>query len=709
MRGTRAKEIEKEDVDAAAARQQKLEREAANDPAAKARLESQKRFEVSQKRFEERRQKWREEQLARVGPPPPLFALFNRIQEQARQGSSSFSGGGREPGCTERSDWHEWQTAFEGETVAGELRINSDAEELLFREKTPPNRRLEFRTDRASAFSLEISKPNGDSILLRQDRGGRFFMVAMAEGQKFVGQSASFLGLLKEYKGPLLNQAVEILSELGLRPLAALNDARLRDVVIRLLSRTPEELIAGKDLLSDLESDDDSKRNHAGLLLYSRYNLFTDLIHEKALSSLTPADVKSALDRVIADRKEPRVIGDTLAVLDLANEPRYLVSLLDGADPTEYLTIVRRLKAITGQKPGNDAAAWQKWAATQLGPPSSSAEAKQRAKWKGSSLLEEGELQAVSSLLARMFTFNIESGVLRSKPQSLPYTVFSKVEEQARAGSQVCTGGSGGGWWGPSNSSFTTDTVRGRMQTTNDFEEVVLTEMRLPRRTLEYRFKGRSQFRLRLSNVDGDLITIDQASNWRFSIIAIVEGGVFANQAKSFLEFFRGHRRLMESEILPALAKFGFSPIVSTDAPSVHVAVLGLLVPPKLIEAESRRLLADLDDDDFNVREKASKMLRLRYTMYKDLIQQKLTDKAISAEAQARLNRVVAEQTESAIAERTAAALDLKNDPIYLISLLDDATPEESPIVFKRLQKLTGETLEDDIAAWKEWAKAAQK
>ena len=55
----------------------------------------------------------------------------------------------------------------------------------------------------------------------------------------------------------------------------------------------------------------------------------------------------------------------TIAAFDLVNDPQYVVSFLEDADPKEFVKIVRHLEQISGQKLGTDPAAWKEWAASK--------------------------------------------------------------------------------------------------------------------------------------------------------------------------------------------------------------------------------------------------------------------------------------------------------------------------------------------------------
>jgi vacuolar-type H+-ATPase subunit E/Vma4 len=121
---------------------------------------------------------------------------------------------------------------------------------------------------------------------------------------------------------------------------------------------------------------------------------------------------------------------------------------------------------------------------------------------------------------------------------------------------------------------------------------------------------------------------------------------------------------------------------------------------------EGQLLLAQLDDDRLETRERARRLLASLYDQYKDKIEQTLQDKSASAEVRAQLTRIVSEESESRLVRQTIEALSLLNDPQYVVSFLEDAEPRESVSITHYLESLTGKKLGPDAAAWKDWLKA---
>ena len=107
-------------------------------------------------------------------------------------------------------------------------------------------------------------------------------------------------------------------------------------------------------------------------------------------------------------------------------------------------------------------------------------------------------------------------------------------------------------------------------------------------------------------------------------------------------------------------------------------------------------------------RENASKSLIRRYAIYEDLIKKELERKP-SLEIRKRLERIVTQHADLPRITKAIAALELLHDSHFLVSLLDDASAAEVPLVIQHLEKTTKQKLGNDPAAWKKWANKQQK
>jgi len=289
------------------------------------------------------------------------------------------------------------------------------------------------------------------------------------------------------------------------------------------------------------------------------------------------------------------------------------------------------------------------------------------------------------------------------------HALFRQV--QARAANAPRGRVGGGSSFSSSNGSqvwqigFESGGLSGELRTDGDGDRLILQESAKPKRMLELMTDG-GGFRIQLVGSEGDSILLRQEAEGRFSVVAIIGGKVVAERALSFVLFIQKNRGFAERVLLPALASVGVRPILLPDDEAVRKTALALLLRPREVTDEGQQLLAQLDDDRLETRERARRLLANLYDQYKDLIEQTLQDKSASAEVRAQLTRIVAEESDSKLVRQTIAALNLLNDPRYVVSFLEDAEPRESISIARHLESITGKKLGPDAAAWKEWLNA---
>jgi hypothetical protein len=257
--------------------------------------------------------------------------------------------------------------------------------------------------------------------------------------------------------------------------------------------------------------------------------------------------------------------------------------------------------------------------------------------------------------------------------------------------------------------TFHCETMTGELRLDNSNEVLEFRELAPPRRMLSYQSGNDVGLQLKIETEGGDSILLRQDNNGK-CFFAIVSGNKAREEhADSFVELAKHNRQSIETEVLPVLAKFGICPIAPVDSPAVRSAVLASILEVKATSAEAERLFTQLDSDLFSVREKATETLTDNYPMFKELIAEKLTDRQIPLEVQSRLQRIVAGQPASALPVQTALAFGLASDPVYVVSLLDNTSDNVRAQLTKHLEKLTGQKLGDDVAAWQQWARAKEK
>ncbi len=245
--------------------------------------------------------------------------------------------------------------------------------------------------------------------------------------------------------------------------------------------------------------------------------------------------------------------------------------------------------------------------------------------------------------------------------------------------------------------------LSGRIRTSGDFVRMELEEMNAPHRTLEWTDDGQGALKMMLSQPDGDLLLLQQSKQGTFTMTGVIGGKPFAAQGATFLTMYKQHRQSMDTQVLPVLQSLSIRLIPSPATPEMKKAVLALLTRTPELLAEGKKLLGDLDNEKFPVRDKASKLLNERFEIYKDLIGERLKESGISQEAASRLNKIMAAHPDAQKVSQTIAALDLLRDPVYLVGILAEAGPADRAKVAAQLKIVTGQRLGADPEAWKRW------
>ena len=235
-----------------------------------------------------------------------------------------------------------------------------------------------------------------------------------------------------------------------------------------------------------------------------------------------------------------------------------------------------------------------------------------------SPLLADGFLQKVKPSVKQMLTFTFngprlaidpnawgtppkedaELTPLREDRQPL-HVLFTQVQS---LGEMRSAGSSGGGneW----SRRFSGEKLSGALRTSRGVLLLLqFHEAGEGGRAIEYADDGKGTFRLQVTHPEGDMILLSQTPKGGFRGVAMLGKRTFAGQGESFADFYKQHRRVVETDMLPILAHFGIEPVLSPQDPRIEKAVLARLTRTSDSLEKAKKLLADLDSDQFRTRE----------------------------------------------------------------------------------------------------------
>lgn len=111
------------------------------------------------------------------------------------------------------------------------------------------------------------------------------------------------------------------------------------------------------------------------------------------------------------------------------------------------------------------------------------------------------------------------------------------------------------------------------------------------------------------------------------------------------------------------------------------------------------RLLAELSDDDFRVREKGIDAMVGQLLKYKPMVEEALVRRTLSVDVRGRLEHLMIHF----LAREDEVITRLLRDKGYLISILPKVSGDDRTAVLKQLRRLTERDLGEDSDAWKAW------
>ncbi|MCA9169966.1 MAG: hypothetical protein KDB23_19960, partial [Planctomycetales bacterium] len=250
--------------------------------------------------------------------------------------------------------------------------------------------------------------------------------------------------------------------------------------------------------------------------------------------------------------------------------------------------------------------------------------------------------------------------------------------------------------------SFEVDRLRTRVEVTQTAFTMTLNEQLAPYRSVEISSHQDGRFRI---TVFGEQVTaLIQQPNGTVRILESYDDKVLTASATSCVDLYAERTDFVE-HFLEKLESIGIGrPTTRFDPPIADRVVRLLEVAEIDVEANFARLTADLDSLDYTKREAASQELARDVEAYAPRLEQLFEDDAASLELRSRAQRILegyAKQQRGP--DELVQELKLVDDPIYLANLLGKRPPEDFPRIASRLEKLTGQSLGNDPAAWRDW------
>ncbi|MCD6304404.1 MAG: hypothetical protein J7M21_05515 [Planctomycetes bacterium] len=295
-----------------------------------------------------------EMQLKRLGMASNIQMLFQELRAACGAGGYSSSSSGQA-----------YRMSFTGSSLAASLSLGGQEFSLRLWEQGSESRSLDVRQSGASLDITFLDPRDQVVILLRQDANGQVTLTDVRGEVVRTGRAKSFLAYYGRHRRYVEEELFPLLEHVGVTVDLGPNGPRAVEAVLAELRRGDGGELAAeaRRLIADLDSGSYAQRQAATRKLaadYPRYYRFID----RALASPTCSTEARARLRLIVEQNGPRARARRLiAALGLADDPAYLVGLLDKTGGQDRRLIAARLEKLTGRKLGEDPAAWRRYLA----------------------------------------------------------------------------------------------------------------------------------------------------------------------------------------------------------------------------------------------------------------------------------------------------------------------------------------------------------
>lgn len=173
--------------------------------------------------------------------------------------------------------------------------------------------------------------------------------------------------------------------------------------------------------------------------------------------------------------------------------------------------------------------------------------------------------------------------------------------------------------------------------------------------------------------------------------------------ADNYVALQKKHPKVVDEWLIPVFMHLGFTVPVSVADDAVRSTVLAKLTGMRSRSmSDFKKLLKDLDAEEFQTRESATDKLAAQAEIWEDAIRKELKSRDLSVEARARLKNILADATTTNPTDELILSQGLLNSPEYLVSLFEIANEAEASAITKQLEEITGHSAATPDA-WRDW------
>jgi hypothetical protein len=282
-------------------------------------------------------------------------ALVEELRGAAGCNSYSRSGGGERFNMT-----------FSGGGMIGRVKADATSFRLALTEEDDAERTVSFRDDGDGTVRIVVQSTDGDFFFcLVQDEKGACRVTHLVGDKLHKLAAKDFAEFFRKNRSYAQEKLLPLLEHMGIvPPLLPGNPELDKAVLARLRPLSDEERAAGEKLLAELDAEAFTAREAASKKLVAMFGRYRALILAKSKDPKASIEAKDRLDKVLEKCAAPYKRADeAIAALGLLEDPGYLVALLERAAAADRAALAAQLRKVTGQKLGEDPAAWKAWLA----------------------------------------------------------------------------------------------------------------------------------------------------------------------------------------------------------------------------------------------------------------------------------------------------------------------------------------------------------
>ena len=212
----------------------------------------------------------------------------------------------------------------------------------------------------------------------------------------------------------------------------------------------------------------------------------------------------------------------------------------------------------------------------------------------------------------------------------------------------------------------------------------------------------------------GDIVLrLKQAEDGSIRVVETMEDELVTRSSESLGKLYQTDPEFVETRLFPLLFHIGIIPPASRfDSSIIDRVVERLTIALETSDAETAfKLIAELDADDYQIRQAATKRLEAKIEQFRELLVAAANDQDASFEKRSRIKFLLDKDSlDSVESDGLISSLRLLEDPQYLAIIMQELGEDDCKPIAHRLEQLTGETLGTDVDAWRRWlAKAEAK